>query len=188
MINRETEGIFYAVEAAYRIYGVQSKKILVEVGVRDNFAFARIGSYAGGRRYAGRGKAHSLSFIVIIIFFIDVIIVFPEASHLRYIITDREIIIRRILYPEVSVFLADITAVEHATLLTFRSFALHIMENSMGAYKIVYTKGRRHKHSAVIICPKNGDEFIRKLRLHIDKTVILPNNTESAFKKKKDKH
>lgn len=128
----------------------------------------------------------NISFFAVIVIIIDIVIIFPEI-HVRYIMTDREIIVKRLIYLDIHILFVTVTSVDNATLLTFGGFALHIMENSMGAYKIVYTKGRRHRHSAVIITPKDRLQFIHELGLHIDKNVILIGNTESAFKKKKDK-
>ena len=131
---------------------------------------------------AGSGSGVYLLFYIVIL--IDIFVIFPEI-HSRYIVTDREIIVKRLIYFDVTIPFAAITAVEHATLLTFGGFALHIMESSGGAYKIVYVK-RKRRHSAAVICPKEGKKFICEIELYIDKNVILLNSTESAFKKKKD--
>jgi hypothetical protein len=156
----------------------------VEFKVKRHFWMWALGTFF--HLFALGAFMQGVSFFAVIAIFIDIFIIFPEI-HVRYIFTDREIIVKRLLYPDIHIFFVTVTSVDNATLLTFGGFALHIMENSMGAYKIVYTKGRRHRHSAVIICPKDGARFIRELESHIDKNVIVIGNTESAFKKKKDK-
>ena len=125
--------------------------------------------------------------LAVIMFAADIAVIFPEI-HLQYIFEDRHITIQRLIYPNISIAYHIITAVEYAPLLTFQGFALKIMEDNMGAYKITYSKSKsNHKRAGIVFCPKNQEKFMSELALHIDKKVILINNTESAFKRKKDR-
>jgi len=129
-------------------------------------------------------------FIKVYLFFFIVIIcdifALSEASHHRYIISDKFLYIECIVYPGLEILLDSITAVDNATLMTFRGAGVKIYEESLGAFKITYSeyKGRM---KTVIVTPKNRKEFIVELSSRIDKKVILIDNIESAFKKKKDK-
>jgi len=85
--------------------------------------------------------------------------------------------------------------VENATLFTAwggRSAVINmnqIVEESIGTFKITYSASANsgnHRRKAVLVCPKNKREFFETLKLNVDPNVILINNKESAFKKKKD--
>jgi len=126
--------------------------------------------------------------VLIVVLIIDFIFIFPEAFHFSYDIINRQLTVKRVIYSDISFPVSEITAVENATLLTMMGgFGLQIYSESFGTYKITYSKndGSRRR-TAVLVCPKNRQEFIRELSLHVDRKVILINNTESAFKKKKD--
>ena len=121
---------------------------------------------------------------LIIVLVLDVILI-PDASHFRYVINDKFLEIKCVVYPGADILLSSITAVQNATIMTFRGFGVKIYEESFGAYKITYSE-RRGRLKTVIVTPKNGKKFIEELGLHVEKNVILIDNTESAFKKKKD--
>ena len=78
-----------------------------------------------------------------------------------------------------------ITAVENATLLTNWGAGVKLNENSLSSYKITYDNEYKQR-KAEIVSPKDREKFIGELALYTDREVILINNTESAFKKKKD--
>ena len=124
----------------------------------------------------------------------DFFLIFPEASHYSYDITNRQFTAKRAGYSDISFPVSAITAVENATLFTAwggRSSVINmnqIIEWAFGTYKIIYNaNAENHSRKSVLICPKNRKEFLNELRRHVDPEVILINNTESAFKKKKDK-
>jgi len=123
----------------------------------------------------------------VVVIILDFVLL-PDVTHTVYIINDKFLVIRNIfwpVYPSEEIPLHTITAVTNATLMTFRGFGVHIYENSSGAYKISYYERRgRVKH--VIIAPKNRSDFMQAFESGVDKSVILINNKESAFKKKKD--
>ena len=121
--------------------------------------------------------------ITVVIFILDLLIL-PDAAHFRYVLNDKFLEIRCIVFPTPDILLSSITAVENATLMTFRGFATKFFEEAMSAYRISYMDGRIRK--AVIITPKDRQDFIHELGLRVDKQVILTDNKESAFKKKKD--
>lgn len=127
------------------------------------------------------GMGGILFFAIIII--IDMVIL-PDASHFKYVINDKFLEIKCVLFPGADILLASIISVQNATLMTFPGFGIKVYEESFGAYKINYVDGRREK--SIIIAPKNRIEFIKELSSRIDKNVILLDNIESAFKKKKD--
>ena len=138
----------------------------------------------------GSGYIHDPGFtsgsviLFTIILIVDLIII-PDASHFRYVLNDKFLEIKCILYPGADILLSSIIAVENAALMTFRGAGVKIYEESFGAIKIVYTEGRG-KHKSVIITPKNRTKFIEELGKRVDPNVILIDNKESAFKKKKD--
>jgi len=130
--------------------------------------------------------------VIIAVIILDFILVFPEI-HLSYNITNRQFTVKRIGYSDVSFPCNAITAVENATLFTMwggRNAYINmnqIVSESLGAYRITYiTDTENHKRKAVIVSPKNRQDFLTELSLNVDPKVILVNNTESAFKKKKD--
>ena len=146
---------------------------------------------AGGVMRVG-GTASSLHIIVIIIFLIDVLLIFPEASHFRYVITDREIIIKRLIYPDITIPFVAVTEVNNAALFSLTGgFGLKIGDEVLTAYKITYTSNNfitgRKKYSNALIYAKDRKKFIGALESRIDPHMILINSTESAFKKKIDK-
>ncbi|MCL2772594.1 MAG: PH domain-containing protein [Oscillospiraceae bacterium] len=128
-------------------------------------------------------QVDGLYIMSVIIFIADVFIIFPDI-HLSYVIENKCLTVNRIL-PKKVIPCNTIMSVESATLLTVGGFALKIYENKLGSYKITYLD-EIHKRRAVIVSPKNGQEFMSELDLYIDREVNLLNNTESAFKKKKD--
>ena len=123
--------------------------------------------------------------VAVVVFIADVVIIFPDASHFRYVIDNKCVTVKRIIYSDIEIPCHVITAVEKATMFTFGGFALKIWESSFGSYKITYYN-QAHRLSAVVISPKESRQFLSELELNIDKEIILINNTESAFKKKKD--
>jgi len=126
-------------------------------------------------------------FIFAVVFILDMIVILPDASHFRYIINDKFIIVKRILYPDIEIPVSTITAVNAYTLFAMRGFGLKIIEHTYGGYRIIYHINRMKY--VVIVAPKESEEFIGKLSSNLtDKSVILINNTESAFKKKKDQY
>ena len=133
--------------------------------------------------------------LLVIVIAFDFLVVFPDASHFSYDIENRQFTIRRfLLYSDISFPCGAIVAVENATLFTmgggFRSAAINdlkIYSESFGALKIIYsvnTNMRRRK--AVTVGPKDREAFLLELQRNVDPKVILINNTESAFKKKKN--
>ena len=111
--------------------------------------------------------------------------IIPDALHYRYIINDKFIIVKRILYPDTEIPLSTITQINNYMLMMNKGFALKIIETIHGGYKINYSIFRG-KNEVVIISPKDCDKFIRELCSRVDKEVNLIHNTESAFKKRKD--
>jgi hypothetical protein len=134
--------------------------------------------------------------VLAVVLAIDFIFIFPEAYQFRYDIEHRQFTIKRRLYPDISFPCASIVAVENATLFTmrggFRSAAvtdLKIYSESFGAYRITYTINPNSpggQRKSVIVCPKDREAFLEELKINVDPRVILINNTESAFKKKKN--
>lgn len=127
-------------------------------------------------------------YIVPVVIFIIDLIVLPDLTHTSYAIDGKFLIIKNIfwpIYPSTEIALHTITAVDNATLMTFRGFGVHIYEEFMGAYRIVYSEGRGQKKS-VIVAPKNRFDFMGALAAHVGSSVILLDNRESAFKKKRD--
>ena len=129
--------------------------------------------------------------LAVILLILDIICIFPAALHFKYDITYRQFTVKRLIYPNISFPCDTITAIENATMFTAwggRSTTINmnqIVEDSMGAYKITYSV-KNHKRKSVIVCPKDNIKFINELALYVDRQVIWINNTESAFKKKKD--
>jgi len=124
---------------------------------------------------------------VYLVFFVILavdLMVLPDACHFRYILNDKFLEIKCIIFPTPDIVLSSITKVEIATLMTFRGFGLKIYEETAEAFKISYMDGRRQKN--IIVTPKNSNEFIHELSLRVDKNVIVIGNTESAFKKNKN--
>lgn len=131
--------------------------------------------------------------LLIILIIADFFLIFPEASHFNYEIKNRQFTVRRLLYSYISFPCSSIVAVENATLFTAwggRNNVINmnqIIEWSIGTYKITYcANAGDHHRKTVLVCPKNRKKFLDELRLYADPNVILINNKESAFKKKKD--
>lgn len=130
--------------------------------------------------------------VFFVILVVDFVIILPEASHFNYIIEDKCLTVKRLMYSDIEIPCSSITAVENATLFTAPGFATKINEWSLGAYKITYSaSSNNYKHNgkrkAVVISCKDREKFISELTLYIDTKAILINNTESTFKYKKDK-
>ena len=123
-------------------------------------------------------------FMLVVILIIDVVLL-PDASHFRYVINDKFISVKCIIYPGWEIPLSMITAVENESLMAFKGLGLRMIESSPSAYRIKYMEGRREK--TIILSPKDRENFIIELSSRIDKNLILVNNTESAFKRRKDK-
>jgi len=122
---------------------------------------------------------------VMVVLWIADLFILSDAAHFRYVLNDKFLEVRRIVYPGTDILLSSIISVQSATLFTLPGFGLKINEDSMGAYKINYMEGKKEK--AIIITPKKGNEFIGELSSRlVDKNVVLLDNRESAFKKKKD--
>ena len=124
-------------------------------------------------------------FLFYIILAADIFVILPDASHFRYILSDKFLTVKRILYPEIEIPLNAVTELNDYTLIATGGFALKIIEHTSGGYRIVYSI-YRGKRKAVIISPKETDKFINEFCSRVDKGVDLRNNTESAFKKRKD--
>jgi len=133
-----------------------------------------------------------------IVIIADFLIIFPDASHFNYGIKNRQFTVKRIGYSYISFPVSAITSVSETTWLTYwgtfqrgtslsNGFGLRIYGESFGAYEITYSANTKdHKRKKVIVCPKNRKDFLRELSLLVDPNVMLINNAESAFKKKKD--
>ena len=133
--------------------------------------------------------------LLLVIILLDFIIIFPEASHFRYDIINRQFTVKRIGYYDISFPCDKIMSVENATLFTMwggRSAVINmnqIIDSSFGAFKITYIdKNGVIRRKGLVISPKNGKAFLSELILNVDPKVIWINNTESAFKKKKDEY
>ena len=116
------------------------------------------------------------------------LVLLPDVTHRSYVIDDKFLTIKTLfypVYPSEEIALHMIVAVEKATLMSFGGFGTRIYEGSLGAYKILHSENRG-KVKSVIVFPKNHGDFIDALASRVDKSVILINNHESAFKKKKD--
>ena len=126
-------------------------------------------------------------YILIAILIIDIILILPDALHMRYIINDKFIIVKRFIYPDIEIPLGAITQIDVYYLLMMPGFGVKIIENTDGGYRIIYSISRSRR-KVVIVSPKEPKKFIGELSLHlIDKSVITINSDESAFKRKKDK-
>lgn len=126
-------------------------------------------------------------FVPVITIILDFVLL-PDVTHTTYIVNDKFLVIRNIfwpVYPSEEIPLHTITAITNATLMTFRGFGLHINDTSLGSYKISYYE-RKGRVKNVTVTPKNRPGFMEALEAGVDKEVILMNNRESAFKKKKD--
>lgn len=138
----------------------------------------------------GYGKNYNWIFDSLIFFvflLLAYLIILPDLMHHRYIVNDKLLVVKSILYPCVEIPLHMITAIEKATLMTFKGFGLHIYEESFGSYKITYMDTRkRRRYKTIIVSPKNGLNFMLEIGSCVDKAVILIDNFESAFKKKRD--
>ena len=128
-----------------------------------------------------RGLWFSLGFFGV--FLAAYLILLPDVTHYSYVINDKFLVVKRVLYPCVEIPLHTITAIDKATLMSFRGFGLKIYEESFGSYKITYKTARKH---VVILSPKDSLDFMLELGSHVERAVILIDNFESAFKKKKD--
>jgi len=135
--------------------------------------------------------------LLLVVILLDFIIIFPEASHFRYDIINRQFTVKRIGYYDISFPCDKIMSVENATLFTMwggRSSVINmnqIIDSSFGALKITYSKNPNVPggcRKAIIVTPKDRKAFLTELVLNVDPKVIWINNTESAFKKKKDEY
>jgi hypothetical protein len=109
-------------------------------------------------------------YFIFIAVLISDIIVLPDACHYRYVIDDKFLEVKGILFPGPDILLGSITIVEEAVLMTFGGFGLKIYTDSIGAYRIKYMDGRREK--TVIVAPKDRKRFINELGSRIDRTVM----------------
>ena len=125
-----------------------------------------------------------LMFVVIII--IDVIIL-RDVSQVKYELNDKFLYVKHLLFSDTEITLSSILSVENYSLFKAPGFAVHINELH-SALRITYKKGRigSGKRAFILINPKNKAEFLDELGSRVDRSVILKNNTESAFKKRKD--
>jgi len=122
---------------------------------------------------------------------LDFIVIFPEASHFKYEIKNRQFTVKRIVYSDISFPCTSITSVEDAKLFTTRGMRMndsdehHIVSRSLGTYKITYIKKRRNnsRSAAVLVSPKDKREFIRELSLNVSPEVILVESAEKINKK-----
>ena len=114
-------------------------------------------------------------FIFIVILIAD-LIVLPDACHYRYVIGEKFLEVKGIIFSGSDILLASITTVEEAVLMTFSGFGLKIYTDSMGAYRIKYMDGRREK--AIIVAPKDRERFLYELGSRVEKTVM---QTDSGF-------
>ncbi|MCL1794116.1 MAG: PH domain-containing protein [Oscillospiraceae bacterium] len=116
------------------------------------------------------------------------LVLLPDVTHMSYVIDDKFLTIRTIfypIYPSDDIPLHMITSITKTTLMTFPGFGVYLNEDSLGAFKIVYSE-KRGKTKSVIISPKNRLDFMEAIECGVDKSAILIDNRESAFKKKKD--
>ena len=129
-----------------------------------------------------------MSYIFYIFLAVSFAFIFSEASDVSYEIINRQFTVKRIIYYDISFPCDAITSVEKATLFVMKGgFAAQFYTESFGSYKITYsTKSTNRQRKAVIVSPKDKTAFLSELRLHIDPKLILIDNTESVFKKKKD--
>jgi hypothetical protein len=128
-----------------------------------------------------------LYFFPIIAIILDFVLL-PDVTHRSYVIDDKFLIIKTLfypVYPSEEIALHMITAVEKTTLMTFRGFGVYMNEASFSAYKILYSESKGRIKS-VIVSPKDHAGFVAALASRVEKGVILIDNRESAFKKKKD--
>ena len=125
--------------------------------------------------------------IFMLLFFVDIFVVFPD-MHLSYTIAQRQLIIKRILFPEIEIPCDKIQTIEFYSSTMFGGFGIKIIENvnpATAALRFTYSKPNG-RHYGIIISAKERDNFMNELSKYIAKEVILFNNTESAFKTKKD--
>ena len=118
-----------------------------------------------------------------IVLFIDIVVLFPEASHYCYTLERGILTVKRVLLPDIVVPCGDITSLEKAIFLTLGGFGVKVFEHSFKAYKITYRANNRRK--VVIISPKDSD-FMKEFASHIDNTVIMFDKDGNTFKKKKN--
>lgn len=123
------------------------------------------------------GKAYLIFTLIIAA---DFFIVLPDASHYRYIINDKFVIIKRIFYSDIEIPLNTITQINNYLLLMAPGFGVKIIESVHGGYQINYSL-YRGKNNVVIFNPKDCDNFIRELCSRVDKEIDVRNITESAF-------
>ena len=134
--------------------------------------------------------------VLFVVILLDFFLIFPEASQFRYDIEYRQFTVKRFFYSDISFSCEAIVSVEVATLFTmrggFRSAAINdlkIYSESFGAFRIMYSENPNRpggRRKAVIVSPKDKEAFLDELRNNVDSQIIMINNQESAFKKKKD--
>jgi len=105
----------------------------------------------------------------VIIVILDILFIFPEASHLGYKIKFRQLTVKRLIYPDISFPCDDIIAVEKPTLFHNVKWGNGY---SLGAYKIIYiTDNGEFKMPVVIIVAKNRQEFLTELAANTNANI-----------------
>jgi hypothetical protein len=126
-------------------------------------------------------------FLFAVVFIIDMVVVFPAASHLVYIMDDKFLYTKRLIYPDIEIPISAITQVDEYHLTGVQGFGLARIEFHPDGYRIICTL-RRGKRYIEIVTPKDRQKFITELSKRvIDKNVLLLGNTEWTIKRKKDR-
>ena len=120
-------------------------------------------------RFLQSGIYSALFYITVIL---DIIVIFPTASHLKYEITYGQLTVKRVIYPDISFPCKLIIAVEKAELLELKGGPFKI-EGSLGAYKLTYIiKKRAHEfEKTVVIGAKKHYEFLNELAMNVSAKV-----------------
>ena len=126
-------------------------------------------------------------FLFFIVFVIDMVVVFPDAAHLRYIMDDKFLTTKRFIFPNIEIPIAAITQVDEYHLSFIHGVGLHRFELLPAGYRIICSL-KRGKRYVEIVTPKDPEKFIVELSKRIpDKSVILGRNAEWTIPRKKDR-
>lgn len=100
---------------------------------------------------------------------LDIFLVFPEASHIKYDITYRQIMVKRLIYPDISFPCSSIISVKKAELLELNNGII----SSLGAYKITYVEKRKDYdiEKIVIIGAKEREKFLIELSTNVNSVI-----------------
>ena len=113
-------------------------------------------------------------FLPVITVILDVFLIFPDALHFGYIIKYRQLTVKRLIYPDISLSCDDIIAVEKPIL-----FYNDLWQNgySLEAYKIIYfTDTGEFKMRTVIIGAKKRQEFLMELASNTNADIRIEIN------------